>query len=62
MIQVLMIGWSSGFSKETSHTEDQLDKSLVLGISSSGTSKDIIRALEHANLKGMQMMDYLLSI
>ena len=48
-----MVQWLQ--QRTTSHTEDQLDKSLVLGISSSGTSKDIIRALEHANLKGMQI-------
>jgi len=38
-----------------SYNEGQLNKSLVLGISSTGTSTDIIKALEYANLKGMQI-------
>jgi phosphoheptose isomerase len=48
-----MVQWLQ--QRTVSYTENQLDKSLVLGISSSGTSGDIIRALEHANLKGMQI-------
>ncbi len=48
-----MVQWLQ--QRTVSYTEDQLDKSLVLGISSSGTSGDIIKALEHANLKGMQI-------
>ena len=55
-----MVQWLQ--QRTVSYTEDQLDKSLVLGISSSGTSGDIIRALEYANLKGMQIGVITLSI
>ncbi len=41
--------------RTVSYSEEQKDKSLVLGISSSGTSMDIIKALEFANLDGMQI-------
>jgi len=37
------------------HTEEQLNNCFVLGISSSGTSKDIIKALEDAQTRGMEI-------
>lgn len=37
------------------HTEDQLKKTFVLGISSSGKSVDIIKALEDAQTRGMEI-------
>lgn len=37
------------------HTEEQLGNCFVLGISSSGTSKDIIKALEDAQTRGMEI-------
>ena len=37
------------------HTEEQLKNCFVLGISSSGTSKDIIKALEDAQTRGMEI-------
>jgi phosphoheptose isomerase len=37
------------------HTEEQLKRTFVLGISSSGTSKDIIKALEDAQTRGMEI-------
>ena len=37
------------------HTEEQLKNCFVLGISSSGTSKDIIKALEDAETRGMEI-------
>lgn len=41
--------------RTVSFSENQKDKSLVMGISSSGTSTDILNAFEYAALEGMQI-------
>mgnify|MGYP001158446635 FL=1 len=41
--------------RTVSYNKEQKDKSLVLGISSSGTSTDIINAFGYADLEGMQI-------
>jgi len=48
-----MVHWLR--QRTVSQTQEQLEKTFVLGISSSGTSKDIIRALEDAQSRGMQI-------
>ena len=48
-----MVTWLT--HRTTTKTKNQQKKSLVLGISSSGTSVDIIKALQWANDQGMQI-------
>ena len=48
-----MVHWLR--QRTVSQTQEQLEKTFVLGISSSGTSKDIIRALEDAQSRGIQI-------
>ena len=48
-----MVHWLR--QRTVSQTQEQLNKTFVLGISSSGTSKDIIKALEDAQSRGMQI-------
>ena len=48
-----MVSWLS--SMTSTRTKNQMKKSLVLGISSSGTSKDIIKALQWASDNGMEI-------
>tara|TARA_R100000152_G_C6752889_1_gene176613 strand:+ start:274 stop:1251 length:978 start_codon:yes stop_codon:yes gene_type:complete len=47
-----MVSWLS--CRTVTKTKSQLEKSLVLGISSSGTSKDVIKALQWAKDQGME--------
>tara|TARA_B100000131_G_C18085679_1_gene600005 strand:+ start:377 stop:1345 length:969 start_codon:yes stop_codon:yes gene_type:complete len=47
-----MVSWLS--SRTSTRTKQQMKKSLVLGISSSGSSIDIIKALQWASDRGMQ--------
>ena len=46
-----MVSWMEAFTRN--RTEEQISQSLVLGISSSGRSKDIIKALQWANTRGL---------
>ena len=46
-----MVSWLS--SRTSTRTKDQMRKSLVLGISSSGTSTDVLKALQWASDSGM---------
>ena len=48
-----MVAWLK--SRTSTRTEKQKSKSLVYGISSSGTSKDVINALQWASDNGMQI-------
>jgi len=48
-----MVHWLR--QRTVSQTQEQLNKTFVLGISSSGKSVDIIRALEDAQSRGMQI-------
>lgn len=48
-----MVSWLS--SRTSTRTKDQMRKSLVLGISSSGTSTDVLKALQWASDSGMQV-------
>lgn len=48
-----MVAWLEAFTRN--RTPEQLEQSLVLGISSSGRSKDIIKALQWANTKGLNI-------
>ena len=48
-----MVSWLS--SRTSARTKTQMKKSLVLGISSSGKSRDIIRALQWGNDHGMEV-------
>ena len=47
-----MVNWLS--CRTASRTKDQMSRSLVYGISSSGNSTDVIKALQWANDHGMQ--------
>lgn len=48
-----MVSWLC--SQTAIRTKTQIKKSLVLGVSSSGTSKDILKALQWAECAGMQV-------
>ena len=48
-----MVSWLS--ARTSTRTEAQMKKSLVLGVSSSGKSTDIIKALQWASSNGMQI-------
>lgn len=48
-----MVAWLS--QRTCARTKGQLKKSLVLGVSSSGTSTDVIKALQWANDQGMNI-------
>jgi len=48
-----MVAWLN--QRTCSNTKTQMSKSLVLGVSSSGTSTDVIRALEWASTNGMEI-------
>jgi len=48
-----MVSWMEAFTRN--RTEEQISQSLVLGISSSGRSKDIIKALQWANTRGLNV-------
>ena len=48
-----MVTWLN--QRTCARTKKQLENSLVLGISSSGTSTDVIKALQWANDQGMQI-------
>ena len=47
-----MVAWLQ--QRTSTRTKDQMKKSLVYGISSSGTSKDVIKALQWASDNGME--------
>jgi D-sedoheptulose 7-phosphate isomerase len=47
-----MVNWLS--CRTVNRTKDQMSRSLVYGISSSGNSSDVIKALQWANDHGMQ--------
>ena len=47
-----MVTWLN--QRTCAKTETQLKESLVLGVSSSGTSTDVIKALQWANVNGLQ--------
>tara|TARA_B100000287_G_C20671310_1_gene793472 strand:+ start:725 stop:1705 length:981 start_codon:yes stop_codon:yes gene_type:complete len=48
-----MVSWLS--ARTSTRTKSQMKKSLVLGISSSGGSVDVLKALQWANSNGMQV-------
>ena len=48
-----MVSWLS--SRTSTRTKRQMKKSLVLGVSSSGSSKDILKALQWAKEHGMNI-------
>ena len=48
-----MVAWLG--QRSSTRTKSQLKKSLVLGVSSSGTSTDVIKALQWANDQGMNI-------
>ncbi len=48
-----MVQWLS--SRTIARTKSQMKKSLVLGISSSGSSTDVLKALQWANERGMEI-------
>jgi len=48
-----MVSWLS--SRTSTRTKSQMKKSLVLGVSSSGSSKDILKALQWAREHGMNI-------
>jgi DNA-binding Xre family transcriptional regulator len=48
-----MVSWMEAFTRNK--TDEQISQSLVLGISSSGRSKDIIKALQWANTRGLNV-------
>jgi len=48
-----MVEWLK--QRTVEHTNEQLSKTLVLGISSSGRSVDIMNALDYAKEKGMEI-------
>lgn len=48
-----MVQWLS--CRTTTRTSEQMKRSLVLGVSSSGTSTDVIKALQWANDQGMNI-------
>ncbi len=48
-----MVNWL--MQRTSTRTEDQMKRSLVLGISSSGNSVDILKALQWANTNGMEI-------
>ena len=48
-----MVSWMDAMTRNL--TEKQIEKSLVLGISSSGKSKDIIKALQWSNTRGLNI-------
>jgi phosphoheptose isomerase len=48
-----MVSWLEAFTRN--RTDEQIANSLVLGISSSGRSKDIIKALQWANTRGLNV-------
>jgi phosphoheptose isomerase len=48
-----MVNWLA--QRTSTRTQEQMKKSLVLGISSSGNSKDIIKALQWANSNSMEI-------
>ena len=48
-----MVNWL--MQRTSTRTEDQMKRSLVLGISSSGNSVDVLKALQWANTNGMEI-------
>jgi hypothetical protein len=48
-----MVTWLN--QRTSTKTKHQIDRTLVLGISSSGTSTDVIKALQWANVQGMKI-------
>ena len=48
-----MVSWMEAFTRN--RTDEQISQSLVLGISSSGKSKDIIKALQWSSTRGLNV-------